>query len=239
MTKPKKQWPGELGKPITELPARFLTHGGLITDETIDAYNAHARANIARALFHQRSNKIPLLAEYYGVGAQNYKGIAVALAGEFIKDFCGNIDDLKKAYSAPDNKSLAIALATKFVPGFAYRRPHIMPQSLSEYTDPDTNKVIVVGLGGMVTKKAFGRPKQWDEDHLRQLSNDVQEIKKQMKIKTDREALEILKRKPRWRGKSLETLESRLQDAKTYQNQEPPEFIRLLISQIKRYQKKR
>ena len=50
MTKPVKKWPGELGKYIRRLPIDMMTHGGRITEETANAYNADASATIDKAL---------------------------------------------------------------------------------------------------------------------------------------------------------------------------------------------
>ena len=67
----------------------MMTHGGRITEETADAYNADASAAIDKALDKVRRSKIPLLAKYYGVGPQNYAGLAKAIATEFIRNFDG------------------------------------------------------------------------------------------------------------------------------------------------------
>lgn len=95
MTKPVKKWPGELGKPIRRLPIDMMTHGGRITEENADAYNADAEAKIDKALEKVRRSKIPLLAQYYGVGSQNYAGLAKAIAKEFIRNFDGDLKPIQ------------------------------------------------------------------------------------------------------------------------------------------------
>jgi hypothetical protein len=93
-----------------------------------------------------------------------------------------------------DFRSLALALAREFVPGF---RPE--------------------------PRERIGRACFWDGKRLSDLFDDVAAIKAANGITTDREALSRLARKKKWaprdshRGNSagwLETLESRLQEEK-------------------------
>ena len=121
---------------------------------------------------------------------------------------------LAKHYRVPPNhfRALALALARDFVPGFRFRHP-------LRITDP---------LGVVVNPRhdeRMGRPLVWGSDRLEEFLAEVHAIKS-ASGGTDREALARLVREKKWgppanhrggRDKWLETLESRLQDAKRLQ----------------------
>jgi hypothetical protein len=106
-----------------------------------------------------------------------------------------------------DFRALALAIARDLIPGFRFIDP-LRP--LTSWGPQYEEKV------------KSGRPGTWDFDRLEELLSEVNASKK-LSPATDREALARLTRKKKWgpptnhrggSGKWLETLESRLQDAK-------------------------
>jgi hypothetical protein len=111
-----------------------------------------------------------------------------------------------------DYFSLALALAMDHVKGFQVVQAKLKLKH---------------GNWGAVIQDT--KPTIWPRDRLLGLLNDVEEEKQKPGCSTDREALQILMRKPEWsppashRGDMtqwLETLESRLQDAKRIRREE-------------------
>jgi hypothetical protein len=123
---------------------------------------------------------------------------------------------LMKHYGIADEGDwfrLAVALATDHVPGCQIECPLVG---------------LPLGFSGPVTtaKKKGGRPSKWGVDRLDSLLSAVETEKTRHGIKTDREALSRLARRQEWsrpathRGTAdqwIETLESRLQDGRTFQ----------------------
>jgi hypothetical protein len=102
--------------------------------------------------------------------------------------------------------SLALALAMDHVPGFQVKQ---------------TALKLNHGNWGAVIRANIGRPTIWPPERLDRLLNAVEETKRGRGLSEDREALKILMLRKEWsrpinRGEQqwLETLESRLQDAK-------------------------
>lgn len=214
MTKPRPKWPGDLGKPIRQLPVQFLTHGGRITKETVAEYNRQVIENIERAKRFERLRKLPLLAAHYGVGAQNYAGIAKCLAGQFIRNFDGDVGSLRNKYKATDYKSLALMLAVKFCKGFEYIPPFIKAEVETPLTD-ETGKLIgVVAVGGIRSKLVEGRPEQWCDQQLEELMDAVTAAKKPGM--SDVTVLTQLKRRRNaiWKNYDIKTLQNRLYEAR-------------------------
>ena len=122
---------------------------------------------------------------------------------------------LMKHYSIPDPNdwfSLALALAVDHVPGFQVENNLGIEQ---------------IGLGiGLVVHtghKKMGRPITWSVERLDELLDDVEKTKKRYGLERDREALSRIARLRKWaspanhrgdRSQWIETLESRLQEAK-------------------------
>jgi hypothetical protein len=111
-----------------------------------------------------------------------------------------------------DWRGLAIKLAADFVPGFQVKS-HI-------------KRVTHTGPVVLDDQKKDGRRAEWTPERILQLSKSVQQVKKQRRLKSDRDALEVLLRSKEWerpknhrgdRKSWLETLESRLQDAKAFE----------------------
>jgi hypothetical protein len=210
--KPRKRWPGELDKPIRVLPAPLLTNGGRITSVNADDFNRRANEALDAAVHAERWRKRPLIAAHYGVGAQNYAGIAKALAQEFVRGFDGDLNGLRESYAAADNKALAVTLSVKYCSGFAYKPTVLAPERATP-----VNESLRVASGAVHTKLAEGRPQIWSADRLHELLDAVEKAKKSGK--DDRQALNHLRRRPPWREYGLEHLESRLQDAKRAKKQ--------------------
>lgn len=219
MTKRQKKWPGELGKPIRQLPVEFMTHGGRITDETIDAYNADVKRNITRAIDYIRVQKLPELAKYYQVGKQNYAGLACAIAKEFIKNFDGKIESLKKTYPAESNKEIALILAARFVKGFQYKPPYLKIPSASHVCDVDTKEEILIAVGPIIGQLAQGRPSEWDDEKLLCLARLVEETKRSKKLSEDIRALEFIKLQKSYRHYAIQSLAARLQEGKALEKE--------------------
>jgi hypothetical protein len=118
---------------------------------------------------------------------------------------------LMEHYKIPnkdDYFSLALALAKDFVPGFQVKTVRVK----LEYGD----------WGAVI------RDTKWPPERRLKLLNAVAETKKKHALSTDREALKILMQKGEWsrpynrdEQKWLETLESRLQDAKREERGDP------------------
>ena len=114
---------------------------------------------------------------------------------------------LMEHYKIPnkdDYFSLALALARDWVPGFQVKT---VPVKLTH------------GNWGAVIRDT--KPTKWPPERRLKLLNAVAETKQKHALSTDREALKILMQKGEWsrpynrdEQKWLETLESRLQDAK-------------------------
>jgi hypothetical protein len=121
---------------------------------------------------------------------------------------------LMEHYKIPnkdDYFSLALALAKDFVPGFQVKTVRVK----LEYGD-----------WGAVIRDT--KPTKWPPERRLKLLNAVAETKKKHALSTDREALKILMQKGEWsrpynrdEQKWLETLESRLQDAKREERGDP------------------
>ena len=111
-----------------------------------------------------------------------------------------------------DFRSLALELAIDHVPGF---RIDPTPLRLEKISDD--------GLALVVQDNNRGRRLEWTPARLGRLLDAVEDTKKKFKLSADREALSVLAGRPEWslpanhKGDPeqwLETLESRLQDAK-------------------------
>lgn len=176
MTQRRKRWPGTLDKPIIVLPADKLTYGGAITSENTDDFNKKARVAIDATLKNERLRKLPLLAAYYGVGPQAYAALIKAIAHEFVRGFDGDIDVLRKTYVVDDNKSLALVLAEKYVPGFQYKPAKFAAESTALFTDVETKEVRRFGSGAMRPQKT-GRKTIWDTDMLLALLTAVKKAR--------------------------------------------------------------
>jgi hypothetical protein len=122
-----------------------------------------------------------------------------------------------------DYLSLSLALAFDHVPGFAVQGiPHKLSQG---------------DYGAVVLLTRTGRPREWTDERFSELLTSVEEIKQKKNLKTEREALRLLSRRAPWkppashRGDTeqwIETLESRLQDAKHRRKNVAPGLSRLL-----------
>jgi hypothetical protein len=116
--------------------------------------------------------------------------------------------------------SLALRLASDHVPGFhgaidQLYELHVVPDSDAAYSGP-------LPIKG----KSSGRPPTWPIDRLLSLVEAVEEIKHANGLSMDRDALRRLARRSDWKPPAnhrgsfdswIETLESRLQDAKNWQ----------------------
>jgi hypothetical protein len=138
---------------------------------------------------------------------------------------------LAEHYDVPQNdfRALALALARDLIPGFRFRDPLRFGNCGPQHEE----------------KEKDGRPIAWGPDRLHELLTQVDSIKKGNSL-TDREALTRLARKKKWepptnhRGGSdkwLETLESRLQDAKR-QNKRLANALELLMECVRRNSEK-
>jgi hypothetical protein len=110
-----------------------------------------------------------------------------------------------------DFRSLALALAIDCVPGF---RIDPTPLRLRQISD---------GIALVVQDNRTGRHLEWSPERLDELLGAVEDAKRKHGLSTDREAIAVVARKGKWRQPTnhkrgheqwLETLESRLQDAK-------------------------
>jgi hypothetical protein len=107
--------------------------------------------------------------------------------------------------------SLALALAIDHVPGF---RVDPTPLRLEQISDD---------LALVVQDNRTGRRREWPPKRLDDLLSAVEDAKRKNGLSTDREAIAVVARNRKWgqpanhkgnREQWLETLESRLQDAK-------------------------
>jgi hypothetical protein len=105
---------------------------------------------------------------------------------------------------------LALALAIDHVPGFQVEPPTALRLEHGDW-------------GALLHGHKRGRPREWPLERLLRLLNAVEETTQRLGLSTDREALWHLARRTEWRPSAnhrgdlkqwLETLESRLQDAK-------------------------
>src|SRR5262249_33516937 len=122
---------------------------------------------------------------------------------------------LMEHYKIPnkdDYFSLALALAKDWVPGF-----QVKPVAVK----------LDHGSWGAVIRDT--KPTKWPPERLLKLLNAVAETKRKHALSKDREALKILRQKGEWsrpynrdEQKWLETLESRLQEAKRDQRGRDP-----------------
>jgi hypothetical protein len=208
MTKPRLKWPGELGTVICRLPASSLMHGGRVTSDKVSDYNLRAIESIDSAIHNERLKKLILLADYYGVGKQNYAGIAKALAAQFEPRFKGNIYDLRKIYGVSVNKTLAIKMGVKYCKGFGYKRPEFKTEAGVIGRDGAD-----LAIGGIRPMLARGRVEEWDADQYSDLLNDLEKYKKPELSET--KTIQTLRRhNSRWHKYTVANLKSRLQDAK-------------------------
>lgn len=220
MTKPRKRWPDELDKPIRRLPVEYLTHGGRIDETSITEYKESAIQSVSNVLYAERVRRLPLLADYYSVGRQNYKDLVRALAIEFIPKFDGSIDVLKQEFGVTSNKSLAILLAAEYVRGFKYEPTIINPENTVVASNVITREELAIISGAISSKLANGRRLIWTKNKLIGLLEAVEKLQSKCDRLTDREALLRLRRR---NGSGLgsfelDTLENRLQDAKNLKN---------------------
>jgi hypothetical protein len=140
----------------------------------------------------------------------------IRLTNEAIEQkFKEKLDLLMKHYSIPDREdwySLALALAVDHIPGFQVENKLGLERI-------DRGISLVVHRG----RKKVGRRNTWSVHRLDELLNDVEKTKRQFHLKRDREALSRIARLRKWAppanhrgelGQWVETLESRLQEAK-------------------------
>jgi hypothetical protein len=162
----KRQWKGELAKPI------------YVGSIPIESTNEEQPEWIEQELIE----KLPLLMEHYGIADKD------------------------------DYFSLALALAMDYVPGFRVVRTAL--------------KLKHGNWGAVIHVR---RPTKWPPERLLGLLNAVEEAKQRYGFSKDREALAVVMRKREWQPPAnhrgdlkqwLETLESRLQDAKRIKRQE-------------------
>lgn len=185
----KSRWTGQLAKPIRVRVDR--QRGLAITDpETVTRANEEMTRLAVEAIARRVHEKLHLLMEYYSIPDKD------------------------------DWFSLAVALARDHVPGFQWEWPLIElsvdweGHSSSSFSGPVT-----------INQKKVGRHKEWDSDRLERLLVAVEQEKAQHGVRTDREAISRLATRREWaraaahRGDLqgwIETLEARLQDAKTF-----------------------
>jgi hypothetical protein len=107
--------------------------------------------------------------------------------------------------------SLALALAIDHVPGFGIDPTPLRQEQISD------------GVALVVQDNRTGRRLEWPPERLDSLLSAVEDAKRKHGLSTDREAIAVVARKGKWgrpanhKGNHeqwLETLESRLQDAK-------------------------
>jgi hypothetical protein len=137
----------------------------------------------------------------------------IRLTNEAIEQkFKQKLDLLMTHYSISDREdwySLALALAVDHIPGFQVENKLGLEQI-------DGGISLVVHRG----RKKVGRRNKWSVDRLCELLSDVEKRKKQSDLKSDREALRQIASLRKWGppanhpGDWVETLESRLQEAK-------------------------
>ncbi len=186
----KNHWIGELKKPIRVSVVR--PKGLAVTDvETVAKANEEMERLACEEINKQRFKKLHLLMDHYSIP---------------------NKDDWF---------SLAVALATDHVPGFQIEWPLVnLPLVVRRHRGRDRE----VFSGPVLAKqKKVGRPASWDAERLERLLEDVEREKTRHNLKTDRETLSRLAMRGEWSRPAthrstlatwIETLESRLQDAK-------------------------
>ena len=112
--------------------------------------------------------------------------------------------------------SLALALAIDHVPGFGIDPTPLRQEQISD------------GLALVVQDNRTGRKLEWPPKRLDSLLSAVEDAKRKHGLSTDREAIAVVARNRKWgrpanhKGNHeqwLETLESRLQDAKRSKRQ--------------------
>jgi len=112
--------------------------------------------------------------------------------------------------------SLALALAIDHVPGFGIDPTPLRLEQISD------------GVALVVQDNKTGRRLEWPPERLDSLLSAVEDAKRKHGLSTDREAIAVVARKGKWgrpanhKGNHeqwLETLESRLQDAKRSKRQ--------------------
>jgi hypothetical protein len=115
-----------------------------------------------------------------------------------------------------DFLSLALALAIDHVPGFGIDPTPLRLEQISN------------GVALVVQDNRTGRRPEWPPEQLDSLLSAVEDAKRKHGLLTDRKAIEVVARNPKWRLPAnhkgnheqwLETLESRLQDAKRHKRQ--------------------
>jgi hypothetical protein len=193
MAAKRRRYSGELAAPIVRpAPPAFE---GAVTDQRVEKfwrdYSKHERK--AEQIIKQKLlQKITLLMEYYGIRDQN------------------------------DMPSLALALASAHVPGFKVI-PERVPMPKLNVVQPTDGIMLVPETQ---TKK--GRKRQWDGPRLTGLFEIVSLVKSRHNL-SDKQALKFIVNNPQhasiWgpapghkgsKQQWIETLESRLQDAKRY-----------------------
>jgi hypothetical protein len=131
------------------------------------------------------------------------------------KELVEKFDLLMDHYAIADKtdyRSLALALAIDHIPGFQL--------------DPTPLELEHGTSGGVVYQgKKVGRREEWPEQRLNDLLIAVEDAKRNLGFSTDRDALSFIARRGKWappanhrRGREhwIETLESRLQEAKGF-----------------------
>ena len=112
--------------------------------------------------------------------------------------------------------SLALALAIDHVPGFGIDPTPLRQEQISD------------GVALVVQDNRTGRRLEWPPERLDSLLSAVEDAKRKHGLSTDREAIAVVARKGKWGRPAnhkghheqwLETLESRLQDAKRSKRQ--------------------
>jgi hypothetical protein len=181
---PRQRWKGELARPIRFTVKR--PHGFAVPDPAIDP-EAESKIRAENELMYRLRDK------------------------ERAKAESSKLQLLAEHYKVTPNRfrALALALARDFVPGFRLIDKLIVTHPLGVVVDPPP-------------KVKMGRSVVWGSDRLEELLTEVDAIKG-ASGGTNREALARLARKKKWsppanhrggRDKWIETLESRLQDAK-------------------------
>jgi hypothetical protein len=147
----------------------------------------------------------------------------VARANEKMEDLCRQAIEKRRVeklrllmdyYGIADHAnffSLALALAIDHVPGFRIDPTPLRREQISD------------GLALVVQDNRTGRRLEWPPERLDSLLSAVEDAKRKHGLSTDREAIAVVARNRNWgqpanhkgnREQWLETLESRLQDAK-------------------------
>ena len=194
MTKRRKKikYPSEISKPVVLI----RQHGFAVPDpNTASGREAILQANREMFELHAKAveEKLRLLLSYYHVEKKD------------------------------DWFSLAVRLASDHVPGFE--------RAINQLNELYVGKEPAVAFSGLmpIRGKLSGRPRTWPIDRLLSLARAVEQIKQADKLSKDRDALRRLARRRDWRppanhrGDSdswVETLESRLQDAKSFLRRE-------------------